>query len=233
MSLDRFGGRTRSSRCLLWKWLRRKKLCEQHGEHLKPGIDANSADQVKVNELLRPNTPKSRDEQISWKMDVDRKEERENDSSCSTCESIAVVSFSPFLENLRRRSPGVFFMVHPVDEYAVQQLKESDGKKLKCTTKEKLDIGDEDEEKLEDLKTEFKPWAKLTTDVEKDLAEAQTEKDCEEFMSPECWGEKVGEMTLAVTDGAVEMRVMTKEAPGFTLTTRRIPLRISTNELNA
>ena len=35
------------------------------------------------------------------------------------------------------------YMVGPVDEYAVQQLKEFDWKKLKSTTKEGLDIGDE------------------------------------------------------------------------------------------
>ena len=38
-------------------------------------------------------------------------------------------------------------MTDPVDEYCVQQLKEFDGKKLKSTTKEGLDIDDEDEKK--------------------------------------------------------------------------------------
>ena len=37
-------------------------------------------------------------------------------------------------------------MIDPIDEYSVQQLKEFDGKKLKSTTKEGLDIEDEDEE---------------------------------------------------------------------------------------
>ena len=39
-------------------------------------------------------------------------------------------------------------MIDPVDEYSVQQLKEFDGKKLKSTTKEGLDIEDEDEKNL-------------------------------------------------------------------------------------
>merc|ERR1711916_370985 len=52
------------------------------------------------------------------------------------------------------------------DEYAVQQLKEFDGKKLKSTTKEGLDIGDEDEKKkLEELKAEFEPLTKLMKEV--------------------------------------------------------------------
>merc|ERR1712217_235586 len=57
-------------------------------------------------------------------------------------------------------------MVDPVDEYAVQQLKEFDGKKLKSTTKEGLDIEDEDEKKkLEELKAEFEPLTKLMKEV--------------------------------------------------------------------
>ena len=41
-------------------------------------------------------------------------------------------------------------MVDPVDEYAMQQLKELDGKKQKSITEEGLDIDDEEEkEKLE------------------------------------------------------------------------------------
>lgn len=42
----------------------------------------------------------------------------------------------------------VLYMVDPIDEYATQQLKEFDGKKLKSTTKEGLDIDDEDEKTL-------------------------------------------------------------------------------------
>ena len=38
-------------------------------------------------------------------------------------------------------------MVDPIDEYGVQQLKEFGGKKPKSTTKEGLDIDDEDAKK--------------------------------------------------------------------------------------
>ena len=45
-------------------------------------------------------------------------------------------------------------MVDPIDEYTVQQFKESDGTKLKSTTNEGLAVGDDDEEKMEELKAE-------------------------------------------------------------------------------
>merc|ERR1712216_877383 len=56
--------------------------------------------------------------------------------------------------------------------YAVQQLKEFDGKKLKSTTKEGLAIEDEDEKKkLEELKAEFEPLTKLMKEVLGDKVE--------------------------------------------------------------
>ena len=60
----------------------------------------------------------------------------------------------------------------PVDENAVQQLKEFDGTKLKPTTKEGLDFGDQDEKKtLAELKIEPEPLRKLMKEALGDKVE--------------------------------------------------------------
>merc|ERR1712054_356543 len=137
-----------------------KKFYEQFSKNMKLGIHEDSTNRAKIAELMRYNTSKSGDEQISLKEYVDRMKEGQNDIYYITGESIAQVSSSPFLENLRKKGLEVLYVVDPVDEYAVQQLKEFDGKKLKSTTKEGLDIDDEDDKKkLEELMTELKKKA--------------------------------------------------------------------------
>merc|ERR1712206_77889 len=138
-----------------------KKFYEQFSKNIKLGVHEDSTNRTKVAELLRFHTSKSGDEQISFKEYVDRMKEGQNDIYYITGESIAAVSSSPFLEALRKKGLEVIYMVDPVDEYCVQQLKEFDGKKLKSTTKEGLDIDDEDEKKkIEELKSEFEPLRK-------------------------------------------------------------------------
>jgi len=103
---------------------------------------------------------------------VDRMKEGQNDIYYITGDSIAAVSSSPFLEALRKKGLEVLYMVDPVDEYAVQQLKEFDGKKLKSVTKEGLDLEDEDEKKkLEEQKAEFENLCKLIKEVLGDKVE--------------------------------------------------------------
>merc|ERR1712029_1060985 len=149
-----------------------KKFYEQFGKCLKLGVHEDSTNRTKVAELLRYHTSKSGDEQISFKEYVDRMKEGQNDIYYITGESIAAVSSSPFLENLRKKGLEVIYMVDPVDEYAVQQLKEFDGKKLKSVSKEGLDIDDEDEKKkMEELKAEFEPLTKLMKEVLGDKVE--------------------------------------------------------------
>merc|ERR1712210_278065 len=149
-----------------------KKFYEQFSKNIKLGIHEDSTNRAKVAELMRYHTSKSGDEQISLKEYVDRMKEGQNDIYYITGDSIAAVSSSPFLETLRKKGLEVLYMVDPVDEYAVQQLKEFDGKKLKSTTKEGLDVEDEDEKKkLEELKAEFEPLTKLMKEVLGDKTE--------------------------------------------------------------
>ena len=90
-------------------------------------------------ELLKFNTSKPGDEQISFKEYVNRMKEGQNDISHITDESIAAVSSSSFRENLRRKGYEVLYMADPVDEFAVQQPKECDGMKPKSTMRKDLE----------------------------------------------------------------------------------------------
>ena len=83
----------------------------------------------------------------SLKEYVDCMKETQSDIFYIAGQSVAAVSSSQFLENLRKKGLEVLYMVDLIDEYGVHQLKEFDGKKWKSATKEGLDIDDEDEEK--------------------------------------------------------------------------------------
>jgi len=149
-----------------------KKFYEQFGKCLKLGVNEDSTNRTKLAELLRFRTSKSGDEQISLKEYVDRMKDGQQDIFYITGESIAAVSSSPFLEVLRKKGIEVLYLVDPIDEYVVQQMKEFDGKKLKSTTKEGLEIDDADEKKrLEELKAEFEPLTKLMKEVLGDKVE--------------------------------------------------------------
>merc|ERR1711966_341958 len=143
-----------------------KKFYEQFGKNLKLGIHEDSTNRAKLADLLRYQTSKSGDESISLKEYVDRMKEGQQDIYYITGESVAQVSSSPFIETLRKKGFEVLYMVVPIDEYCVQQLKEYDGKKLKSVSKEGLDLEDEEEKKtLEEQKAEFEGLCKLIKEV--------------------------------------------------------------------
>ncbi|KAH1243111.1 Heat shock protein 82 [Glycine max] len=70
-------------------------------------------------------------------------EQRQKDIYYITGESKEVVATSPFLERLKKNDYEVLFMVDAIDEYAVRQPKEYDGKKLASATKQGLKLDDE------------------------------------------------------------------------------------------
>ena len=142
------------------------KFYEQFGKNLKLGVHEDSTNRNKIADLLRYQTTKSGEEFISLKEYCDRMKEGQEDIFYITGESVAAVQQSPFLEGLKKKGLEVLYLVDPIDEYAVQQIKEYDGKKLKAVTKEGLNLDDEDEKKkAEELKAEYEGLCTLIKEV--------------------------------------------------------------------
>jgi molecular chaperone HtpG len=150
-----------------------KKFYEQFGKNLKLGIHEDQTNRAKLSEFLRYHSSKSGDELISFKDYVGRMKEGQKDIFFITGESKAAVANSPFIEALKKKGYEVIYMIDPIDEYVIQQLKEFDGKKLKNCTKEGLDLEETEDEKkkLEEQKASFEPLCKLIKEVLADKVE--------------------------------------------------------------
>jgi molecular chaperone HtpG len=150
-----------------------KKFYEAFSKNIKLGIHEDSTNRPKLSELLRYHSSKSGDDQVSLKEYVARMKENQPGIYYITGESKKAVETSPFLEKLKKKGFEVLYMVDPIDEYCVQQLKEFDGKKLLCATKEGLNIDESEDEKksFEEEKAKTEGLCKLMKEVLDDKVE--------------------------------------------------------------
>uniref|UniRef100_A0A914Z7K0 Heat shock protein 90 n=2 Tax=Tylenchina TaxID=6300 RepID=A0A914Z7K0_9BILA len=144
-----------------------KKFYEQFAKNLKLGIHEDSTNRKKLADYLRYHTSASGDEMSSLADYVSRMKENQSAIYYITGENLDLVSTSAFVERVKKRGFEVVYMVDPIDEYCVQQLKEYEGKKLVSVTKEGLELPESEDEKkkFEEDKVKYEDLCKVMKDI--------------------------------------------------------------------
>jgi molecular chaperone HtpG len=83
------------------------------------------------------------------------------------------VENSPFVEKLKKKGIEVLYMVDAIDEYAIGQLKDYEGHKMVCITKEglKIECSEDEAKQREDVKAEFDLLCSTMKDILSDRVE--------------------------------------------------------------
>ena len=143
-----------------------KKFYEQFGKNIKIGMTEDEGNKEKLIELLRFNSSKEEEKLISLREYVDRMKEDQKDIYYISGDNIETLSKSPFVENIKKKDYEILYMTDPLDEYCINTSNDYDNKKLKCCTKENLEINNEEEnEKLEESKIKLEELCKTIKEI--------------------------------------------------------------------
>jgi molecular chaperone HtpG len=150
------------------------KFWKEFGRVFKEGLGEDQANKERLAKLTRFSSTRAESEEqtVSLAEYVSRMKDGQDKIYYITADSFLAAKSSPHLEIFRKKDVEVLLMYDRVDEWAISNLLEFEGKKLQSVTKGDLDLGklqDEDEKKEQEKEAgEFKD---LTDKIAKTLGE--------------------------------------------------------------
>ncbi|CAL5336294.1 unnamed protein product [Camellia sinensis] len=132
-----------------------EKFWENFGKHLKLGCIEDRENHKRLAPLLRFFSSQSDQEMISLDEYLENMKPDQKDIYYIAADSVTSAMNTPFLERLLEKDLEVLFLVDPIDEVAIQNLKSYKDKNFVDISKEDLDVGDKNEEKEKEMKQEF------------------------------------------------------------------------------
>ncbi|CAK9277663.1 unnamed protein product [Sphagnum jensenii] len=134
-----------------------KTFWTSFGKNLKLGCIEDSGNHKRLGPLLRFHSNKHEEDLISLDQYVEGMKPDQKAIYYLAADTIKSAKSAPFLEELVKRDLEVLFLVEPVDEVALTNLKEHKEKKFVDISREDLELGGaEDEEKEKEVEKEYK-----------------------------------------------------------------------------
>ncbi|KAL1567549.1 heat shock protein 90-6, mitochondrial [Salvia divinorum] len=125
------------------------------GKHMKLGCIEDRENHKRIAPLLRFFSSQSEEDVISLDEYVENMKADQKDIYFIAADSVTSARNTPFLEKLVEKDIEVLFLVDPIDEVAIQNLKSYKDKNFVDISKEDLDLGDKDEDRDKEMKQEF------------------------------------------------------------------------------
>ncbi|KAL9264930.1 Heat shock protein 90-6, mitochondrial-like protein [Drosera capensis] len=132
-----------------------EKFWQSFGKHIKLGCIEDKQNHKRLGPLLWFFSSQSEDQMISLDEYVENMKPEQKHIYYIAADSVSSAMNAPFLEKLLEKDLEVLLLVDPIDEIAVQNLKNYKEKDFNDISKEDLDLGDKNEEKAEAMKKEF------------------------------------------------------------------------------